>query len=463
MVSKEVLWDSEKNVIKESELTFGSERKIWWLCEKSHSWQAAYRNIKTLGRGCPYCAGRKVLIGYNNIFYTHPEIEKLWDFNKNSVDPASITAGSHKKVWWICSLGHSWEAIIKSVANGCRCPICSNRKVLQGFNDFVSQEPELLKEWDYEKNIIDPKNMSIGSNEKVWWVCSKNKNHKWQTTLKSRTNDKQRTGCPYCSNIPKRISYEKSFAYLHPDLVKEVHPIKNPDLIVEELFEFSPKRIWWQCKLEHEWEAIVYSRTSGKTGCPYCAGKNVLIGFNDLKTTRPDLVKLWHPSKNGDLVPEMFSAGSDRKIWWLCESGHSTITTISSRAAGYSCRKCSNIVSKKELELLKFVEGFLKNNFVDCQVKTNVRNVISPYELDIYISDLRIAFEFNGVYWHDKDLWEKDVKNGTSFSKEMLKTNLCNDLGIELFHVWEDDWDTNPDFVKSFIKDALSKAKATIS
>ena len=76
-------------------------------------------------------------------------------------------------------------------------------------------------------------------------------------------------------------------------------------------------------------------------GCPFCAGRRVLLGFNDLSTTRPDLAAEWHPRKNGDLSPAAVSAWSNKKAWWACAQGHEWEARISSRAEGTGCPYCS--------------------------------------------------------------------------------------------------------------------------
>lgn len=57
-------------------------------------------------------------------------------------------------------------------------------------------------------------------------------------------------------------------------------------------------------------------------GCPYCSGKRVWIGFNDLETTHPEIAKEWDYTKNGNLSPTLVSMGSGKKIWWKCKYGH---------------------------------------------------------------------------------------------------------------------------------------------
>ena len=56
-------------------------------------------------------------------------------------------------------------------------------------------------------------------------------------------------------------------------------------------------------------------RTTREQGCPYCAGRRVLAGFNDLAAVAPDVAAEWHPTLNGELRPEMIMAGSSRHVW----------------------------------------------------------------------------------------------------------------------------------------------------
>ena len=72
-------------------------------------------------------------------------------------------------------------------------------------------------------------------------------------------------------------------------------------------------------------------------GCPYCANRKVLPGFNDLATAAPLVAKQWHETLNGALTPEMVTAGSHKKAWWQCSYGHVWKATIYSRAGVQQC------------------------------------------------------------------------------------------------------------------------------
>ena len=132
--------------------------------------------------------------------YDNPELAKQWHPTKNgSITPAMVHRGTRKKYWWRCEKGHEWEASVAGRNKvGTGCPYCSNNKILKGYNDFESNNPELMKEWDYEKNTdIMPDSISSGSSQRVWWKCNVCGNE-WITTVQSRSDKKRGTGCPKC-------------------------------------------------------------------------------------------------------------------------------------------------------------------------------------------------------------------------------------------------------------------------
>ena len=105
-------------------------------------------------------------------------------------------------------------------------------------------------------------------------------------------------------------------------LMTEYNYAKNKEFDLNTLTLGSEKKIWWICKYGHEWESNIYNRAHGKNGCPICANRIVLDGFNDLNTKFPDIAKQWNYEKNGDLKPTQVTYGSGKKVWWKCNYGH---------------------------------------------------------------------------------------------------------------------------------------------
>ena len=144
---------------------------------------------------------KKIIVGENDLATVNPKLAEEWDYEANGdLKPTDVAAGSSKKVGWICSKGHKWNAVIANRSRGCGCPYCAGIKVIIGENDLATTNPKLAAEWDYEANgNLKPTDVTAGSGKKVGWVCSKG--HRWNAKLNSRNSG---NGCPYCSRKRKK-------------------------------------------------------------------------------------------------------------------------------------------------------------------------------------------------------------------------------------------------------------------
>ena len=77
-------WDERNAPLTPKTVSYGSKKKLWWHCREGHSWQAAVYN-RSAGAGCPYCAGKAVESGGNDLASVYPELAKQWDAVKNAV------------------------------------------------------------------------------------------------------------------------------------------------------------------------------------------------------------------------------------------------------------------------------------------------------------------------------------------------------------------------------------------
>lgn len=274
-------WDSDKNTIPPDQVLPGSHKKAWWICDKGHSWAAVIKS-RASGRKCPYCAGKKVLQGFNDFAYIHPTIASEWNYKRNDLKPQEVMQNSGKKVWWKCDKGHEWETKINSrVSGGTGCPYCSGNKVIIGETDLKTCFPDLIKEWDFDKNDLSPTSYSYGSRKKVWWLCPK-KNHSYKASIYHRSMNK--SGCPICAG-QKVLAGDNDIATLFPDLSKEWDTVKNLPLIPQDVAAKSTKKVWWKCENGHSWKAIISGRTGG-SGCPRCCKK-----VSTMETEVADFVK----------------------------------------------------------------------------------------------------------------------------------------------------------------------------
>lgn len=326
-------WDRERNQpLTPEDVTYGSRRKVWWRCDRGHEWQAAvYARVG--GAGCPYCSGRRVAPGQNDLASREPRLATEWHPEKNGpLAPQDVSCGSHKAVWWLCSKGHVWQAGIKSRVAGAGCPVCANRTPMAGENDLASTHPALAAEWHPEKNgTLTPQDVTYGSRRRVWWRCGRG--HEWRAAVSSRTAG---AGCPVCTG--RRVEPgENDLASAYPAVARQWHPGRNGALTAAHVSPYSNRRVWWLCPRGHAYQAGISARTMNGTGCPYCTGRRVLAGFNDLATRQPVLAGQWQAALNAPLTPQMVTPGSHKKVWWQCADGHVWMAAVHSRAGPQKC------------------------------------------------------------------------------------------------------------------------------
>jgi very-short-patch-repair endonuclease len=117
------------------------------------------------------------------------------------------------------------------------------------------------------------------------------------------------------------------------------------------------------------------------------------------------------------------------------------------------CRVCHPIdnVSTNSLISIEFEKILIENNV---NYIKNSRSIIKPQELDFYIPELNLAFEINGNYWHSEVLKDKNY--------HLSKSKLCEEQGIKLIHIFEDEITLKYDVVKSRVENLLNKSKNRI-
>lgn len=111
--------------------------------------------------------------------------------------------------------GYEWKSVVRARAKGSLCPVCADRTVLAGYNDLATTDPELLDEWDYEKNTGTlPTAVSRNSMKIVWWKCSSS--HSWRAKITDRTIEQK--GCYLC---------EREFQSAFPQLLIMLYAVRN--------------------------------------------------------------------------------------------------------------------------------------------------------------------------------------------------------------------------------------------
>jgi hypothetical protein len=197
-----------------------------------------------------------------NLAVVNPDLANEWHPEKNGgLRPADIWPNSNQKFWWLCSKGHEWLAVVASRATGSGCPYCYGRFATKE-NNLASKYPELLAEWDRERNTdLNPSEFTPHAGKKVWWRCM-NGHSRYQATIYNRTKNK--SGCPVCARDASRRHS-----------IEEINAIASNrgGKCLSKSFTSSRNKLRFCCKEGHAWEARADAILYTNKWCPVCGRK----------------------------------------------------------------------------------------------------------------------------------------------------------------------------------------------
>ena len=399
-------WDYIRNTdIKPDEANCGSHKKVWWKCDEcGHEWQASISN-RTKGRSCPLCSNHVTVKGKNDLATKCPDLLKEWDFEKNTdIQPKTVYYMSTLKAWWKCrKCGRSWQSMIRNRSEkGVGCAVCSGKACGTGINDLETLYPELLEEFDLEKNKMKPNEVAAHSATMIWWKC-KYCGKSWKTAASNRTG-KWKTGCPHCNSEYHTSFPEQALLYyikqFYTDVINGyiIQGSKELDIYIPSLqIAIEYDGVAWHTDKEKDEKknkdcvergiTLIRVREKGLSTLqtPYTnynvipndlnSLEKVIIlllsnelnissdkidvnltrdtikiqsGYRTIKQDKslsalfPEIAEEWSYEKNGELTPDKISFGSGLKVWWKCkECGNEWKTDVSHRtSSGRGCPKC---------------------------------------------------------------------------------------------------------------------------
>lgn len=194
-----------------SNIYIDAHKDLKWKCLNDickEEWDAPWNTISN-GSGCPYCCFPTRKVGLSNCLATKfPILASEWHPTLNGdLTPYDVSCVTDKDVWWKCEKGHEWHDTVahRNSIEKRKCPYCFGRYPSEEYNLLVIN-PELCKDWDYERNDKTPEKYNPYNNEYVWWKCSEC-NYKWFAQISSRSKENG-SGCPECSKSKgeKRIN-----------------------------------------------------------------------------------------------------------------------------------------------------------------------------------------------------------------------------------------------------------------
>jgi very-short-patch-repair endonuclease len=263
---------------------------LTWKCNKNNCGEVFETNWNNVlqGSGCTYCSGQKTSLR-NCLAVNNPELSKEWDTNKNGIKtPYDYRCNSNKKVWWVCSKNsnHKWQASIINRNSGSGCPCCASKMAWEGYN-LLTHNPELCKEWDYEKNSKLPSEYTPYSKKYVWWKCLKC-SHEWKSTVGNRNNG---FGCPACceSKGEKKIRAwltKNNFKFKEQYKIKEcrnIYPLPfdfsvfNEDDTLKVLVEYDGEQHYVKTRRKAKKSSLKSIRERDEIKTNYCTRNNIRL------------------------------------------------------------------------------------------------------------------------------------------------------------------------------------------
>jgi len=414
-------WHRTKNKnLKPSQVTKGSGKKVWWQCTKhnSHCYQMPVSARTGQGQGCPYCAGRRVH-ETNSLAKAAPKIAAQFHPTKNGkLSPRDLTAKSGQSVWWKCDKGpdHEWKTTVNSRTDSRRsdsCPFCPPKihqlSVTNSLKTWCKKNGSfgslVLTQWDTKKNRKIRPNEVIYMAQRldIHWQCSVAPDHHWVASPYRRTIDRQ--SCPFCSS--RKSSSTNNLALKFPNLVKWIHPTKNPGLDPFKISPMDHSLIWWKCPEgpDHVFKTSP-NAMKGNNRCGFCDGKRVSV-TNSLQSRYPEVAKEFDKVRNKPLTPKSITYATGKKVWWKCSinSKHQWRAVVSNRTIGnQNCPYCVMAPrSRREIYLATELAHLFGGELGDHKIVLNkiVRDA------DIVIRRSRLVIEYDGSYWH-RDSYKKD-------------------------------------------------------
>ena len=436
-------WDPS-NEVSPNQVSHGSHMSVKWICKNDHHYEKEIHS-RCRGTGCSICSGR-LFHHRKALFEEYPALIGELDNNKNSYDSLKkITCCSSKSIYWLCEKGHSYEMSALNKIKSKGCPICNNKRVQRGINDLETwckenSRLQILEDWDYSKNSVTPVELTYGSNQKIWFKCHIC-GYEWKTVINSRTY--QHSDCRMCSrrvnsSFPEQCIFYYLSAY-YPDTIngdrnilegyeldvwvpslnfaieydgKIWHSDKNKDIdkdrlcnekgiVLYRIREKGSNILDSEHSLSFEYEygdwpslSSIITEILLDTGM-----QNVDVNIqrdeyvikeryykqslnNSLKKLYPELSKEWHPTKNGNITPDLVQPETHDRYFWICKLGHTYQASPKNRVRLKSgCPYCANQKILKGFNDLETTHPIIALDY------NNEKNLRKSYEVSKGCSD----------------------------------------------------------------------------
>lgn len=382
-------WDYNKNLKSPEEYTPSCNEKVFWVCSKCGYEYESKINNRANGKGCACCANLVVVKGINDLSTTHPKLAAEWHPTKNGdLTPDKVTYGKGKKVWWICTEGHEYQATILHRCHGTNCPICNSGRqtsfaeqavyfyIKKLFSDAISRYTEIFSNGMELDIYIPSKKLAIEYDGEAWHKSEKSNREKEKyricrehgirlLRLKEKRSDTDRWSADEILNISGNgPMYEhKNLAMLIRALLDKLDSCSN---------------FWTRKRINDLHSPIDINLERDEMEIRSYMTK---IKGDSLAELFPEIAKEWHPYLNGTVKPNQVTRGTTTKYWWLCpECNNEYKASVYHRTSGTGCPKCG---AKR---------GAADRKRKVCKINRHTNEVLKIYES---VTDAAIDMNFN--------------------------------------------------------------------
>lgn len=389
------------------------------------------------GCGCPSCGGNKRMT-------TEEYIERMKEkcTNENISFEKVKYVNNHTPIIITCKAHGDWSEWPTSLLKNIECPECQKERLHNLYASTTLEFKGKAKEVHGDKYIYD-KSEYVDCKTKLCITCPTHGDF-WQTP----NTHLKGCGCPKCG---QDNMWDKRGRMTTEKLIERFKEIHNDEYDYHLVEYKSPKeKVEIICKEHGSFFQLPYSHLNGN-GCPKCALNKLSNYFS--KTTEEFI------NESKELHGDEFDytkthyKNSQTKVEIICKKHGSFWQNPMSHLKGIKCPMCyaELSVSKNEIDLQNFIKGLCEGE----EVRFNVRNVISPLELDIVNDTKKIAIEYDGLYWHS-DIKIKDKQY------HLKKTKFCSEKGFKLIHIFEDEWLEKREIVEGVLEEIFHKEKTII-
>lgn len=371
---------------------------------------------------------------------TEELIEKIKEVHGDNVDTSKVEYISYTtKICLICHKkdkygnehGEYWQ-VPNSCLRGSTCPKCANERRGKKPEQRMTTEKYIARELEVFKGKYDPsKAVYVDAHTKVCIICPKHGEF-WMLPF----NHLAGQGCPKC--LGRGLTTE--------DLVerfKNENPRGGYYIYTDVVFKDMNTKVCIICPKHGKFWQKPSKHLKGH-GCHKCAMERRIEKH---KCTFEEFKERADKIHNGKYIYIPFDIKTlHDKAGIICPIHGVFYQNCYDHLNGHGCPRCANNISLAEDEIVSFITDELGITNV---IKRN-KKLIPPYELDIYLPDYNLAIEYDGVVWHSE-------KFGRDRYYHIDKLNKCNDIGINLINIFEDEYNDKRDIVYEKLRHLLGK------